>query len=203
MNACKEDSCYVSLDYDNDMKQSQIEASVNSRKNPHFQFNISRDYVLPDFTTIRRGFLKPADQTGKTDQADTDQQQLIRLNNERFSVPELLFSPSDVGIQQCGIPATIVESILQCDPDAHPWLFRNIVLTGGSACLPNIRSRIEREVRALAPDVYDVRFKLVNVVKLLLLFFSMWLYDFLKIQSVMHGQVEQPWPMTQYCPAYQ
>ena len=72
-------------------------------------------------------------------------------------MPELLFNPPDVGIHQCGIPETIVESVLSCDQEAQPWLFRNIVLTGGNACLPNIKERVQREVRALAPDVYDVR----------------------------------------------
>jgi actin-related protein 6 len=43
-----------------------------------------------------------------------------------------------------------------CEPEAQPWLFRNIVLTGGNACLPNIKERVQRDVRALAPDVYDV-----------------------------------------------
>ena len=156
MNACKEDSCYVSLNYDQDMKTSQIESTINVRKNPDFQFKISRDYVLPDFTSIRRGFLKPADETGRKPANEDIIEQTIRLNNERFSVPELLFSPSDIGIDQCGIAETIVHSVMSCDPEAQPWLFKNIILTGGNACLPNFKERVEREVRALAPDVYDV-----------------------------------------------
>ena len=104
MNACKEDSCYVTLNYENDMKQSQHEASINLRKNPDFQFKISRDYVLPDFTTIRRGYLKNV--SGRKPGAnneDLSTEQSIRLNNERFSVPQVLFSPSDIGIQQLGM----------------------------------------------------------------------------------------------------
>ena len=104
MNACKEDSCYVTLNYENDMKQSQHEASINLRKNPDFQFKISRDYVLPDFTTIRRGYLKNV--SGRkpgTNNEDSSTEQSIRLNNERFSVPQVLFSPSDIGIQQLGM----------------------------------------------------------------------------------------------------
>ena len=58
MNACKEDSCYVTLEYEKDMKTSKGEAAINLRKNPDFKYQISRDYVLPDFTSIRRGFLK-------------------------------------------------------------------------------------------------------------------------------------------------
>ena len=112
MNACKEDSCYVTLNYDSDMKQSHTEASINLRKNPDFHFKISRDYVLPDFTTIRRGYLKSASETGRKPTDDDTPEQSIRLNNERFSVPEVLFKPSDVGIHQTGIAETIVASIL-------------------------------------------------------------------------------------------
>lgn len=36
--------------------------------------------------------------------------QMIRMNNERFAIPELLFRPSDVGIQEMGIS----ESIMHC-----------------------------------------------------------------------------------------
>ncbi len=165
MNACKEDSCFVSLNYTNDMKLSQKEALINPRRAHEHNFKIARDYVLPDFTTIRRGFLKPASETGKkSSDNEESNEQTIRLNNERFSVPELLFSPSDVGVQQAGIPETIVESILQCEPDSHPWLFRNVVLTGGNACIPNMRERVEREVRALAPDAYDVSRGFLNFI---------------------------------------
>ena len=45
MNACREDCCYVSMDFQGDMK---IAAKRNSSQN-----TIVRDYVLPDFTTIR------------------------------------------------------------------------------------------------------------------------------------------------------
>ena len=33
------------------------------------------------------------------------------MNNERFAVPELLFQPSDVGIQEMGIPEAILNSV--------------------------------------------------------------------------------------------
>ena len=33
------------------------------------------------------------------------------MSNERFAVPETLFHPSDVGIQEMGIPEAIVYSI--------------------------------------------------------------------------------------------
>jgi len=38
-------------------------------------------------------------------------EQILRLANERFAVPEMLFHPSDIGIQEMGIPEAIVHSI--------------------------------------------------------------------------------------------
>ena len=32
------------------------------------------------------------------------QEQTVRVSNERFSVPEVLFNPSDIGINEAGLP---------------------------------------------------------------------------------------------------
>jgi actin-related protein 6 len=41
-------------------------------------------------------------------------EQIVPMNNERFTVPEALFHPNNVGVYQAGIPETItqVNSIL-------------------------------------------------------------------------------------------
>ncbi|KAF3855453.1 hypothetical protein F7725_023508 [Dissostichus mawsoni] len=66
---------------------------------------------------------------------------ILRLANERFAVPEMLFHPSDIGIQEMGIPEAIM----------HAHFFQNIVLTGGNILFPGFRERLEAELRALAP----------------------------------------------------
>lgn len=38
-------------------------------------------------------------------------EQILRLSNERFAVPEMLFHPSDIGIQEMGLPEAIVDSV--------------------------------------------------------------------------------------------
>lgn len=112
---------------------------------------IVRDYVLPDYTSIRRGYLR------EVVKPDEDiEQQTLRLNNERFSIPELLFHPSDVGIQQIGIPEAIILSINACPEDMRPTLMENIVLCGGNTVFPGFRERVYSEVRSLALDYYDV-----------------------------------------------
>ena len=59
---------------------------------------MARDYVLPDFTSLRRGFMKGREESVGRPTAEGEQ--IIRMNNERFAVPELLFNPSDIGIEQ-------------------------------------------------------------------------------------------------------
>ena len=73
-----------------------------------------------------------------------------------FTCKEILFHPSDVGIQQMGVPEAIVDAINLCPEETRPHLFANIVVCGGCALFPGMQSRVERDVRALAPDEYDV-----------------------------------------------
>ena len=145
INQAKEDVCYVSLDVGADMA---VARARDPRRN-----TIARDYVLPDFARTRRGYVRDISSGSATTNPDD---QIIRFTNERFSVPELLFSPSDIGIRQCGIPEAIIHSIAATPEILHPHLYGNIVLTGGNAALPGFCERVYRDVRALVPAQYDV-----------------------------------------------
>lgn len=78
------------------------------------------------------------------------------MNNERFSVPEILFHPSDLGVQQMGIAEAVVASINSCPVATHPHLYANIVVTGGCSLFPNFQKRLLKDIRKLAPDEYAV-----------------------------------------------
>ncbi|XP_012278622.1 actin-related protein 6 [Orussus abietinus] len=145
INQVKEDACFVSQDFFEDMKRARNKPESNP---------IVKDYVLPDYTTLRRGFLK--------DVEPPNEQQTLRLNNERFAIPEILFHPSDVGIRQMGIPEAIIDSLKTCDEATWPHLLGNIVLTGGNAKFSGFRERIIKEVRSLAPSEYTVNVVLPN-----------------------------------------
>ena len=145
INQVKEEVCFVSQDFCRDMELAKLRDDRNT---------IVRDYVLPDFSHIRRGYVKTAETTNTTDA--TFDEQIIRLTNERFSVPEILFHPSDIGIAQCGIPEAISAAITSTPEMLHPHLYANILLTGGSAMLPGLRDRVYTDIRALAPWEYDV-----------------------------------------------
>lgn len=57
-------------------------------------------------------------------------EQILRLTNERFAVPEILFHPSDIGIQEMGIPEAIVHSIQNLPEGITQKSFENL---GGRA----------------------------------------------------------------------
>ncbi|CAG2100522.1 unnamed protein product [Medioppia subpectinata] len=140
VNQAKEDSCYVSNQFWKDME------ICKDRRNP-----IIRDYVLPDYTVLKRGYVRdPNDKTPITDH------QVIRMNNERFQVPELLFHPSDVGIDQMGISHTIDHSINTIPEEIRPHLYENILLIGGNCGFSGIKERVYSDVRSTAPHLYDV-----------------------------------------------
>lgn len=79
------------------------------------------------------------------------------LNNERFMVPEVLFQPSDIGLQQAGLAQTIVDAVEAAHPDLHPLLYSNVLCTGGSAKCPGFRDRLYKELRPLVPGDIEVR----------------------------------------------
>ncbi|CBZ33840.1 actin-like protein, putative [Leishmania donovani] len=97
----------------------------------------------------------------KTSGVDAAALQHLLLCQERFLIPELLFTPADVGINQQGVAQAITEGIFQRGLLQHltkllrPLLLHNVCVYGGTASQPNFRDRLEAEVAAVAPQSPD------------------------------------------------
>jgi len=83
--------------------------------------------------------------------------QVITVGNERFRCPEVLFSPSFLGMESCGIHELSYNSIMKCDIDVRKDLYNNVVLSGGSSMFPGIADRLQKELTALAPSTCRIR----------------------------------------------
>lgn len=170
INQLKEDTCFISTDFNHD-----ISAALKKGKDNSFAV----DYVLPDFTTLRRGYIRPKEEIGSGEQVCKifltslgyfqgdlaflfTVVQVIRMNNERFTVPELLFHPSDIGIQQMGISEAIVHVIEKFPFEIQSHLYKNILLIGGSCNIPNFKERVEKDVRTMAPAECEVHVSLAS-----------------------------------------
>ena len=105
---------------------------------------------------------------------------MLTVNNERFSVAELLFNPTDIGIQQGGLADATAQAIQAMPVDMQGPAYQNIVrtidymralvafvqlriacaatstqvLTGGNAKLPGFEERLLAELRPLVPTEY-------------------------------------------------
>uniref|UniRef100_A0A8R1DLR5 Actin-related protein 6 n=1 Tax=Caenorhabditis japonica TaxID=281687 RepID=A0A8R1DLR5_CAEJA len=76
INECKEDLCYVALDFDENMKNAKKKMENN---------NVVKRYTMPDFQTTFRGIVKEIQEPH--DPAIPS----IHLGVERFAIPEILF----------------------------------------------------------------------------------------------------------------
>ncbi|KAL7088221.1 hypothetical protein ACP275_13G115000 [Erythranthe tilingii] len=76
------------------------------------------------------------------------------LSKERFQTGEILFQPRVAGVQAMGLHQAVALCMDHCH-DAEltsddNW-YRTVVLAGGSACLPGLAARLERELYGLLP----------------------------------------------------
>jgi len=79
INNIKKSCCFVSQDFSADLEK------IKSKKGGEVK------YVLPDYSHSKEGYvLKEGHTIG-------DDQQVLVLGNERFAIPEILFTPTDVG----------------------------------------------------------------------------------------------------------
>uniref|UniRef100_A0A383W4Y3 Uncharacterized protein n=1 Tax=Tetradesmus obliquus TaxID=3088 RepID=A0A383W4Y3_TETOB len=82
--------------------------------------------------------------------------QVLQLNNELFMVPEALFRPSDIGLQQAGMAEVVMQAVAACPPGLAPLLYGQVVLTGGCCNLPGFAARFECELRTMVPSDFEL-----------------------------------------------
>lgn len=138
----KEAACFVSQDVRADLKLA------HSRDSPH-----RREFVLPDGLGRTSGYLR--DPSAVTPAAGSGQQ-VLRMNNERFMVPEALFRPADIGLNQAGLAETIVQAVKATHEDLHGLLYSNVLLTGGTVKCPGFKDRLLKDLRQLVPIEYEL-----------------------------------------------
>ena len=141
MNQMKEDACYVSNNLKNDLESVGKGPLANRKRPPKGRDEFVLDFVLPDYATRMRGELRPHDPTtmamrnklGAITNAGGVKEYIMAVGNERFTVPELLFSPGDIGMKQTGIPETVLQSLSALPQGLWPPMLSNILVVGGNA----------------------------------------------------------------------
>lgn len=164
VNEIKEACCYVSRDFNGDMEKTWKGTRGDRREIFETGGGIAKDYVLPDYHNRSQGFVRDHDPLqasklkqltkGKLAEAAED---ILTLRNERFTVPELLFNPSDIGMRQSGVAQLVMESLSSLPMGLWPALLANIIVVGGSSKIEGFILRLQLEIKALAPAECYVR----------------------------------------------
>ncbi|GMF49163.1 unnamed protein product [Phytophthora fragariaefolia] len=157
INELKEALCYCSTDFDDDLKRY------------HSDRQARKHWILPDFVRTFEGRCREDATKEEVDDEDDeaatedqqpakpeDDEQALEMGVEMITVPEVLFNPSDIGINQAGIAETIVQAVEACPEELSGALYANILLVGGNTKFWNFRQRLEQDLRPLVPDVFDI-----------------------------------------------
>ncbi len=146
MNEVKEAVCYVSNGFRDDLERiGKGVISERARTIPDESKAIVVDYVLPDYNLYNQGFMRPFDPTKPKKGALPPGgilEETMTLGNERFAVPELLFSPGDVGIMQAGIPEMVLQSLSGLPQGFWPAMLANVLVVGGNSKIDGFMERL-------------------------------------------------------------
>ena len=143
LDLLKQDACFVSHDFRSDMERV--------RRGPTgANTGLVVDYVMPDYTARLRGEIRKHDplarrqmaKTGSVVAADGTHEFVATLGSERFTVPELLFSPGDVGMQQAGVADMVMQSLRAVPTGLWSVMLSNVYVVGGSANFGGFMDRL-------------------------------------------------------------
>ncbi|RUP10880.1 hypothetical protein BC936DRAFT_140004, partial [Jimgerdemannia flammicorona] len=136
-------------DEEEDMQQlSQFESLLlrhDTRFLPEHAFDAEsspRDTFMRLFT---RGAFPPPDPT------DVSQAYQLHVNVERARVPEAVFQPSIVGLDQAGLVETLGDVLKRFEEAGRKSLLNTIFLTGGFTQAPGFRTRLHSSLQSILP----------------------------------------------------
>ncbi|KAF7589110.1 Actin- protein 6 [Aspergillus hancockii] len=164
MNEVKEAVCYVSDDFSRDMERTWKGNRKRGLSNTGEVVTV--DYVLPDPNAGKKGFMRPHDpllnakkRKGALSGANAEalSEDALVLGNERFTVPEIMFTPSDIGMKQAGITDMILQSLSVLPTGLHSAFLANILVVGGNSLIPGFMQRLETDLRGVASAECVVR----------------------------------------------
>jgi len=163
VNQLKEDVCYTapsSKEFGEKLEGCWKGGRYDARE---IDRSLVVDYVLPDYDTLHRGVVREYDPLRVRKGLPViglggRKEHVVTLGNERFVPPELLFTPSDIGIPSEGIAGCIVQSLAAIPYTALRQAFlANILVVGGTSHLPGFVERLEAELRMLVDELWPVR----------------------------------------------
>ena len=182
VNDIKEDTCFISTDFKSDMEKTWKgnkgrQKTTNGSNEERDAMEVDGqpqnvetrvDYVLPDGIHLLRGFSRPHDPSAsaarkrKLNAMTQDAEVAMTVGNERFTLPEILFSPSDIGSKQPGLADCVMQSLAVLPPLVQATMLSNILVVGGNANMSGFVERVQDELRTRVKTEWAVRARKMN-----------------------------------------
>lgn len=93
------------------------------------------------------------------DPTDMEQSYQLHVNIERARVPEVLFQPSIIGLDQAGLIESVSDIVKTFDVSQREKLMHNIFLTGGFSQVPGLSERIHASLQSIYPVNTKIKVK--------------------------------------------
>ena len=127
----------------NQLKEEMCAVTEKNASTNHHR-NIStgpRVFVLPDFQKTFNGMVIDRELVGN------NSDQFLTMGSECNSVPEILFSPNDIQMNQKGLIEAASSCINSFPKEEASLISENVLLTGGNIQFLNFRRRFQSELR--------------------------------------------------------
>ena len=153
INEVKEAISCVSENFRQDLERTRKGfkgRGIGNDDHDHDHEELRVDYVLPDYNAHKQGYVRAHDPLSNAKMRKMSSlanaggivEDFMTLGNERFSVPELLFNPSDVGIKQAGLPEAVIQSLSGVPTGLWPAMLANILVVGGNSKIKGFMERL-------------------------------------------------------------
>merc|ERR1719181_743992 len=136
------------------MKECGLDLVSSSEKDIARQMKEAKCYVAVDFDAEIKKFKEGQGTEAEYEMPDG---QIIKLGDQQFRAPEVLFNPGLIGKEAAGIAEMTYQTIRACDIDLRSQLYKNLVLSGGTTMFPGIADRLKAEIERLAPGNCKVK----------------------------------------------
>lgn len=157
----KEDACFVA-ESSQDFADNLERCWKGGYKDPRaVDTSVVVEYVLPDYENIKRGSVRQHEPTlSKKRRLGLDglpREDFVVLGNERFTVPELLFTPSDIGMAAPGVAGMVLDALESLPQGLWQPFLANVLVVGGTSLLPGFVERLEADLRQHVDETLLVR----------------------------------------------
>ena len=88
---------------------------------------------------------------------------VIKVKDQRFRAPEILFHPEMIGEEAGGIDQKCYDSINKSAIDLRKDLYQCIILSGGTTMFSGFPERLTKEIKNLAPEAMKNNVKVIAV----------------------------------------